>query len=75
MAVRSALALREQFHVHDQVLERVDVFEYLGRLLAQDDDDVQAVRAQICKARATWVAASDGDPSKDGGGTRAPMPK
>ena len=55
MAVRSALALREQFYVHDQVLERVEVFKYLGRLLAQDDDDVQAVRAQIRKARTTWA--------------------
>ena len=59
MAVRSALALREQFHVHDQVLERVDVFKYLGRLLAQDDDDVQAIRAQIRKARATWARVSN----------------
>jgi hypothetical protein len=31
------------------------VFKYLGRLLAQDDDDVQAVRQQIHKARGTWA--------------------
>jgi len=31
------------------------VFKYLGRLLAQDDDDVQAVRQQIRKARGTWA--------------------
>ena len=31
------------------------MFKYLGRLLAQDDDDVQAVRQQICKAWGTWA--------------------
>jgi hypothetical protein len=55
MAIRSALALRQQFTIQDQVLERVDVFKYLGRLLSQDDDDVQAVRAQLRKARSTWA--------------------
>ncbi len=48
MAVRSALALRQQFTVHGDVLERVKVFRYLGRLLSQDDDDVQAVQSQLC---------------------------
>jgi len=56
--VRSALALCEQFHVHGQVLERVEVYKYLGRLLSQDDEDVQAVCAQIRKARATWARVS-----------------
>jgi hypothetical protein len=42
-AVRSALALRRQFSVHGDVLERVEVFKYLGHLLAQDDDDAQAI--------------------------------
>jgi hypothetical protein len=55
MAVRSALALRQQFTVHGDVLERVEVFRYLGRLLSQDDDNVQAVRNQLCKARGTWA--------------------
>ena len=36
-------------------MERVEVFKYLGRLLAQDDDDIQAIRAQMRKARATWA--------------------
>jgi hypothetical protein len=40
MAVRSALALRQQFSINNRVLERVDVFKYLGRLLSQDNDDV-----------------------------------
>jgi len=55
MAVRSALALCQQFTVHGDVLERVEVFRYLGRLLSQDDDDIQAVRSQLCKARGTWA--------------------
>jgi hypothetical protein len=55
MAVQSALALRQQFTVHGDVLERVEVFRYLGRLLSQDDDDIQAVRSQLCKARGTWA--------------------
>ncbi len=53
--VTSALALRQQFSVHGNTLERVEVFKYLGRLLAQDDDDIQAIRAQMRKTRATWA--------------------
>ena len=55
MAVRSALALRQQFTVHGDVLERVEVFWYLGCLLSQDDNDIQAVQSQLCKARRTWA--------------------
>ncbi len=54
-AVTSALALRQQFTVHGEALERVEVFKYLGRLLAQDDDDLQAIRNQTRKARGTWA--------------------
>jgi hypothetical protein len=55
MAVRLALALRQQFTVHGDVLERVEVFRYLGRMLSQDDDNIQAVQSQLCKARGTWA--------------------
>ena len=55
MAVRSALALRQQFMVHGDVLERVRAFRYLSRLLSQDDNNIQAVRSQLCKARGTWA--------------------
>jgi hypothetical protein len=41
--------------VHGDVLEHVEVFRYLGRLLSQDDNDIQAVRSQLCKARRTWA--------------------
>jgi hypothetical protein len=50
-AVLSALVLRKLFHVEGEVLEKVDLFRYLGRILAQDDDDVRAVRQQIKKAQ------------------------
>jgi hypothetical protein len=53
--VASALALRQQFSVQGNVLERVEVFKYLGRLMSQDDDNIQAIRAQIRKARSTWA--------------------
>jgi hypothetical protein len=55
MAVRSALVLRQQFTVHEDVLERVEVFRYLSRLLLQDDDDIQAVQSQLPKAHGTWA--------------------
>jgi len=54
-AITSALALRQQFYVEGEVLERVESFRYLGRILAQDDDDVRAVRSQIQKARGIWA--------------------
>jgi hypothetical protein len=41
--VRLALALRHQFSVHGDVLEHVEVFKYLSCLLAQDDDNAQAI--------------------------------
>ena len=50
-----ALALRRQFMVHGDMLERVKVFKYLGRLLAQDNDDPQAVQQQLRKARGVWA--------------------
>ncbi len=50
-----ALALQQQFCVDGEVLKWVEVFKYLGRLLAQDNDDIQAIRAQLRKARATWA--------------------
>ncbi len=46
-AIDLAIALRCNFKVHGEVLEKVEVFKHLGCLLAQDEDDVQAVRLQI----------------------------
>ncbi len=55
VAVTSALAIRQQFKVRGDVLEQVEVYKYLGRMMAQDDDDLQAIRAQLWKARSTWA--------------------
>jgi hypothetical protein len=49
------LALRQQFMIHSIVLERVKVCKYLGRVMAQDNDNTQAICAQLWKARATWA--------------------
>ena len=43
-----------KFTAYDDELERVEVFKYLGRLLAMDDVDMQAVRANLKKARKSW---------------------
>ncbi len=53
--VTAALALRQQYTIHGDVLKRVEVYKYLGRMMAQDDDNAQAIRAQLRKARATWA--------------------
>jgi hypothetical protein len=50
-AANSAAALRQEFTVYGDVLERVEVFKYLGRLLAFDDTDTQAVRSNLKKAQ------------------------
>jgi hypothetical protein len=42
-AVRLALALRHQFSVHGDMLECIEVFKYLGCLLAQKDSNAQAI--------------------------------
>ncbi len=54
-AVLAALALRKLFHVEGEVLEKVDLFRYLGRILAQDDDDVRPIRQQTKKACGIWA--------------------
>ncbi len=63
------MALRQLFYVEGEVLEKVESFRYLGRILAQDDDDIRAVRSQIKKARGIWarvgqVLQADNTPPK-----------
>jgi hypothetical protein len=53
--VRLALALCRQFLVPGDVLERVEVFKYLGCLLVQDNNDAQAIQQQLQKARGVWA--------------------
>ena len=57
-AANSARALDVTFTAYDVELERVEVFKYLGRLVAMDDNDVQAVRSNIKKARKCWKMLS-----------------
>jgi hypothetical protein len=51
-----ALALWCKFTINGSVLERAEVFKYLGRLLAQDKDDAQAIRQQMRKAWGVWTS-------------------
>ena len=39
MVVTAALALRQQYTIHGDVLEQVEVYKYLGWMMAQDDDN------------------------------------
>ena len=48
--MNSARALDVTFTAYGVELDRVEVFKYLGRLLGMDDNDLQAVRANLKKA-------------------------
>jgi hypothetical protein len=56
--VTLALALHQQFSVAGEVLQQVEIFKYLGHLLAQDNGNIQAIHTQLQKARATWAWVS-----------------
>ena len=57
-AERAHLSLQQTFTAYGEDLERVEVFKYLGRLLAYDDNDSQAVRSNLKKARGVWARLS-----------------
>jgi hypothetical protein len=52
------LALQQSFTVYGDELERVEVFKYLGRLLAYDNNDARAVRGNIKKVQGIWAKLS-----------------
>ena len=54
----STVALDAKFYAYGEELERVEVFKYLGRLIAFDDDDTQAVRGNLAKACRVWALIS-----------------
>ncbi len=56
MAAR--LSLETQFFAYGEELEQVKVFKYLGQLLSYDDNDTQAMRGNLAKARRCWVWVS-----------------
>ena len=51
-------AMDAKFYAYGEELERVGSFKYLGRLIAFDDDDTQAVRGNLAKARRVWARIS-----------------
>jgi hypothetical protein len=52
------LSLSQTFTAYGKELERVEVFKYLGRLLAYNNSYAQAVRENLKKARAVWSRLS-----------------
>ncbi len=58
IAATAQQSLQTHFYAYGEELERVEVFKYLGRLLAYDDNDTQAIRANLAKARKTWARVS-----------------
>jgi hypothetical protein len=53
--VRSQEALERSFTAYGEELERVEVFKYLGWLIAYDDADTQAMWSNLRKARGCWA--------------------
>jgi hypothetical protein len=58
IAATTRQSLQARFYAYGEELERVEVFKYLGRLLAYDDNDTQAIWANLAKARKTWARVS-----------------
>ena len=52
------LTLNMQFYAYGDDLERFEVFKYLGRLLSYHDNNTQAMRANLAKARGCWAWVS-----------------
>jgi hypothetical protein len=53
-AETARVALTQSFMAYGDELERVEVFKYLGWLLAYDDNDTQAMQGNLKKARKSW---------------------
>jgi hypothetical protein len=51
-------ALTQSFTTYRDKLERVEMFKYLGWLLAYNDNDTQAMRGNLKKARKSWGRVS-----------------
>jgi hypothetical protein len=43
-----------QFQVNGEKIKMVEQFNYLGRVLSDDDNDLKAVESQLVKARKVW---------------------
>ena len=53
-----AAAMDVKFTAYGEELEGVDIFKYLGKLTSFDDNDIQAIRSNLKKARKTWARLS-----------------
>ena len=42
------------FKINGEEIERVREFQYLGRILDENDDDSRCIIAQLSKARSRW---------------------
>ena len=54
MAARCVAATEQGFTANGKPLRRVEIFKYLGCLVAYHDTDVPAARRQLSRARAMW---------------------
>ncbi len=52
------VALAQLFTAYGDELERVEVFKYLGRLMAYDNNNTQAMQGNLKKARKSWGQVS-----------------
>ncbi len=57
-AKHAHLALQQSFTAYGAELERVEIFKYLGGLLAYNDNDAQAVRGNLKKVGGVWARLS-----------------
>ncbi len=57
-AEHSQRALDHVFTCNGDKLDRVEVFKYLGWLIAHNDVDTQAMRSNLRKARGCWARIS-----------------
>jgi hypothetical protein len=50
VAARSQDALQQEFFCGNEELERLEVFKYLGRMLTYNNNDIQAMQANLKKS-------------------------
>ena len=58
MAARQVMADSVKFYIDGGEIEWVREFEYLGRILSEDDDDTRCIEMNLKKARARWRSVS-----------------
>jgi hypothetical protein len=54
IAATTQQSLQTHFLMYGEELERVEVFKYLRQLLAYDNNNTQAIWANLAKARKAW---------------------